>query len=636
MTKRVLDKINSPEDLRELPHEELAQLSEEIRALIIETMNNNGGHLSSNLGAVELTIALHRQFDFLKNVLLFDVSHQCYTHKIITGRKDRFPTIRTEGGLFGFTNKDESPYDHYTWSHASSSISAGLGIATGHDMAGKEPMKTVCLIGDSALSAGMPFEALSNAGELNKNLLVILNDNKMGIAPAVGAFSKYLNRLRTAPLYNDVRKDLKGLIEKFPRIEQVTGQMREHLINTLAPGHMFESLGFRYFGPVNGHDHKALANALDRVKDIEDVTLLHVLTEKGKGFQQAIDDPYAFHGAKPNFVSVPDASTACEVPGPGAPKNRSYSQAFGDAMIRLAHEDDRIVALTAAMPDGTGLKEYATVHPDKFFDVGICEQHGVAFCSGLSHAGLKPVAAIYSTFLQRAIDQVFHEVTLQNYPVIFAMDRAGLVGADGATAHGLADITYLRLWPNMILMAPRDEAELNAMLDYAKEQDVSCGIRFPRDNVPMDLPVERPGIVSGKSEVLVDGKDGCFFAYGSMVNLCMKARNILLEDGIHMRVINARFAKPLDRDALVKEMKKEQTVFTAEEHWLTGGFGSACMESLELLNDPDIDLRKLQRIGIDDRFIEAATRSSQLKQTGLDPQSIADRVRSVLETPLKV
>jgi len=635
MTHRILDMINSPEDLRSLKIGELPQLSEEIRTLIIDTMNKNGGHLSSNLGAVELTIALHRHFDFLKDTLLFDVSHQCYTHKIITGRKGQFPTIRTDNGLFGFTHKDESPYDHYTWSHASTSISAGLGMATANDMQGEPSNKTVCLIGDSALSAGIPFEALSNAGERGKNLLVILNDNKMSIAPAVGAFSKYLNRLRSAPLYNDFRKDLKGLIEKFPRVEQITGQVREHLINTLAPGHMFESLGFRYFGPIDGHDHKALAEALERVKDIEDVTLLHVITEKGKGFQKAIDDPYAFHGAKPNFNDIPDALQTCEIPAATAAKKRSYSEAFGDAMIQLANNDEKIVALTAAMPDGTGLKEYATVHPNRFFDVGICEQHGVAFCSGLSHSGLKPVAAIYSTFLQRAFDQIFHEVTLQNYPVIFAMDRAGLVGADGATAHGLADISYLRLWPNMIVMAPRDEQELTDMLFFAKEQKTSCAIRYPRDNVPTKLPKERPILELGQSEILVDGKDGCFFAYGSMVNQCMQARQLLLEEGIHMRVINARFAKPLDTTTLLKEMKKNGPVFTVEEHWLTGGFGSACFEALELC-DKNIDLRKLHRIGVEDKFIEAASRGSQLKQTGLDVESIADRVRSTLKTPLKV
>jgi 1-deoxy-D-xylulose-5-phosphate synthase len=631
VSDKKLDKVNSPDDLKALEANELPQLCEEIRELIIDTMNNNGGHLASNLGAVELTVALHRSFDFLKDVLLFDVSHQCYTHKILTGRKDRFPSIRTDGGLFGFTNKDESDYDHYTWSHASSSISAGLGIATGSDMQDR-PIKTVCVIGDSAMSAGMPFEALSNAGDLKKNLLVILNDNKMSIAPAVGAFSKYLNRLRRVPMVSDFRKDLKNILEKFPRIGQVTQQMRDQLINTVAPGHMFESLGFRYYGPVDGHDHKALAKAMEHLKNVEDVTLLHVVTEKGRGFSQAIADPYSFHGAKPNFRG----DVTCEIPPANATKSRSYSAAFGDIMIQLAKDDEKIVTLTAAMPDGTGLKEYAKTHPDKFFDVGICEQHGVAFCSGLAQSGLKPVAAIYSTILQRAFDQIFHEVTLQNYSVIFAMDRAGMVGADGATAHGLADISYLRLWPNMILMAPRDEVELKEMLYFAKEQKISVAIRYPRENVPMDLPVDRPALELGKSEVLVDGKDATFFAYGSMVEAAMQARNVLLEEGINVRVVNARFAKPIDKEALAKEMSRQQHVFTLEEHWLSGGFGSACFEALEMIGDNSIDLRRLHRVGVPDRFIPAASRKNQLKSAGLDPDSLAQRVREQLNVDSEV
>ncbi|MGE4158187.1 MAG: 1-deoxy-D-xylulose-5-phosphate synthase [Planctomycetota bacterium] len=613
-TPKVLDRVNMPADLRGLSHAELDTLSSDIRDLILETMNKNGGHLASNLGAVELTVALHRSFDFLKDVLLFDVSHQCYTHKILTGRKDRFPTIRTTGGLFGFTNKEESPFDHYTWSHASTSVSSGLGITTGMALQGN-PIRTVCVVGDAALSAGMPFEALNNAGVIGKNLIVVLNDNKMSIAPVVGAFAGYLNKIRTAPLYNDFRKDLRSLLEKFPRVEQLAQKFREGLLTAVSPGHIFETLGFRYFGPIDGHNIPMLLDTFDKIKDIEDVLLVHVVTEKGRGYKAALDDPYKYHGAKPNF-KVPDSINTSETP---RNEKKDYSKAFGEIIIEMAKADPRIVALTAAMPDGTGLVDFQREFPDRFFDVGICEQHGVAFCSGLSQSGIIPVAAIYSTFLQRAFDQVFHEVTLQNYKVVFAMDRAGFVGHDGATAHGLADIAYLRIWPNMILCAPRDEEELRQMLFFAKDQASSCAVRYPRESLPTNLPSTRTPLELGRSEVLADGSDGCLFAYGSMVTLAEEARRRLEKRGLRLKLINARFAKPLDIDALVREVGSQPLVFTLEEAWLDGGFGSACLEALAQRGS---DTTKIRRLGIPNIYVGGAGRGDQLRQVGLDPESL--------------
>lgn len=623
----LLDHVNSPEDLKDLSVPQLEQLAADIRELILDTMNRNGGHLASNLGAVEMTIALHKAFNFLNDVILFDVSHQCYTHKILTGRRDRFPTIRTKDGLFGFTHKDESPYDHYTWSHASTSLSTGLGIAAGSDLAG-HPRKVVCVIGDSAFSSGLPFEALNNAGVLKKNLLVVLNDNRMSIAPAVGAFSNYLNKIRTAPLYNELKDDLAQLLDKFPRIEHAAAHVRDRLLPAIAPGHVFETLGFRYFGPVDGHDLKALGAMIEKVKDIDDVVLLHVLTEKGRGWDPAKDDRCKMHAVKSNF-KVPDSIKTSETPRNA---QRDWSKAFGDIMCEMADDDPRIVAITAGMPDGTGLVGYHERHPERFFDVGICEQHGVAFSSGLAHSGLKPVAAIYSTFLQRAFDQIFHEVSLNNTPVIFAMDRAGLVGADGATAHGLADIPYLRIWPNVFLMAPRDEEELRQMLFFAKEQDISCGIRFPRDAVPTELPDERTPIAYGKSELLADGDDATFFAYGAMVDVAMQARRLLEKDGLSLRVINARFAKPVDIERLLLEVGDKRRLYTLEEGWLDGGFGTACVEALMTRG---ADVSRIIRIGVENRYIEAAGRGDQLRETGLDAESLAARVRQDLtaQTP---
>ncbi|MBU1913534.1 MAG: 1-deoxy-D-xylulose-5-phosphate synthase, partial [Candidatus Omnitrophica bacterium] len=548
MTERLLDSINSPADLKKLSVDKLPVLAQEIRELIINTVAFSGGHLASSLGAVELITGLHYCLNAPEDIIIWDVGHQAYAHKILTGRKDRFITLRKAGGLSGFPNKYESEYDAFTTGHGSTSISTALGIASARDLENKN-YKVVSVIGDASFGGGMAFEALNHAGHLHKNMLVILNDNEMSISKSVGALSKYLNRIITAPAYNRIRKDIEGLLSRVPRfgfrVIRSARRLEEGLKNLLVPGMLFEELGFRYFGPIDGNDVAMVVNTLKNIIGLNEPILLHVLTKKGKGYSFAEKGPEKFHGVASFNVDTGEKAAIAKDIVP----EESFTKAFGNKIIEIAREDKRIVAITAAMPEGTGLDKFANFFPDRFFDVGMAEQHAVGFAAGLAKAGFKPVVAIYSTFLQRSYDQIFHDVCLQNLNVIFMLDRSGLVGEDGPTHHGAFDMSYIRSLPNIVSMAPKDEEELKSMLRWA----VSYGkgpvaIRYPRGTSYASMPNFKSGlpINLGKGELLKEGKDVTIVSVGYMSNIALEAASFLMNEGIDCEVINARFIKPVD------------------------------------------------------------------------------------------
>lgn len=623
--ERLLDRIDSPADLRRLPLGSLPKLAQEIRDEIISVVTRNGGHLASNLGVVELTIALHYCFDFLKDRLVWDVSHQTYAHKLLTGRRRQFKTLRLHGGLGPFTNPAESPYDLYMSAHAGTAISTALGLATGHEMC-RDPRRVVAVVGDAGFALGMSFEATNHAGELRKNLLVILNDNKMSISRAVGALSQHLSRLRTLPAYEKVRNQIHDTLRRIPFVGQNVDEAYKHaceaVLAGLTPGHLFEAFGFRYLGPVDGHDVAELIKTLNALKPAhEGPILLHVVTQKGRGLDPAQGDPALRHGASPRVLedgTVPPASTKKPMP--------SYGGAFASSLIALAEKDPRIVAITAAMPEGTGLHAFQERFPDRIFDVGICEQHAVGFASGLNLAGLRPVCAIYSTFLQRAFDQIFHEVSLQGIPVVFAMDRAGLVGADGPTHHGVFDIAYLRPFPGLVLMAPKDGVELDAMLRFAFSLKTPAAIRYPRGSVPEPFAPCAP-LAEGRAEVLREGDDGALLAYGAMVERAWRAAEILEKGGAHVAVVNARFAKPVDADLVARLCRRQPFVLTLEDHMLAGGFGSAVLEAAAAVGARS---DKIRRLGLPDRYIPHGSRDIHLAALGLSVEGIARAAAELL------
>jgi 1-deoxy-D-xylulose-5-phosphate synthase len=634
----LLDGVDSPEDLRKIPAKDLPALCAEIRALILDTVLQTGGHLATNLGSVELTAALHYVFDFPRDRLVMDVGHQAYAHKILTGRKSRFATLRQEGGLSGFTNNQESPYDLYTTGHAGTALSTALGIACGEELR-KSGRRTVAVIGDAGIGAGMALEALNMAGEVKRDLLVVLNDNRMSIAPSNGAMVHYFTRLRTNPSYRRAKHDVAEAVQAL--FGDKARETAEHWYHTLryavVPGHLFEELGFHYFGPVDGHDVEALVRELSDLKDVKGPRLLHVMTEKGHGYKPALDDPVKFHGVKPNpqkkAASKPAPAPDAKTP-PALPPQPSWTKAFADALIDLASEDPRVVAITAAMPDGTGLNHFAEKFPDRFFDVGICEQHAVGLSSGLATAGLVPVAAIYSTFLQRGYDQVFHEVTLQGRKVVFALDRAGVVGSDGVSHTGAFDIAYLRTLPGIALMAPKDAPELREMLRFAVAAPGIFALRYPRDEVP---PAIRGGktkeIELGKAEVLLEGPDGGIVAYGASVYPAWCAAKALEHEGIRVTVVNGRFAKPVDADLLVRLHRVLPFLVTVEDHAALGGFGSAVLEALAAAGEAP----RVRVLGLPDQYLEHAERDRLMARFGLDADGIAATVRSMVgalrETP---
>jgi 1-deoxy-D-xylulose-5-phosphate synthase len=619
-----LDRIDSPQDLKEIPVEKLDELAVEIREKIITVVSKNGGHLASNLGAVELTLALHRVFDSPRDKMVWDVGHQSYTHKLITGRKDRFDTLRKYKGLSGFPTWRENEHDILIVGHASTAISSALGIASGRDQKG-ENFSVIAVIGDGALTGGMAFEGLNNAGASGRNLIVILNDNSMSISKNVGAFSRYLTDLLTDEKYNKLKAEVWDLVGKFKRrdkIRAMVAKVEGSIKGFLVPGIIFEKLGFRYFGPVDGHDIGGLIKTLEQLKTLNGPILLHVLTKKGKGYKYAEEDAPRFHGIGA-FDKVTGNSN-------GKVGGLTYTEVFGDTLAELAGRDEKVVAITAAMTLGTGLVKFAETFPERFYDVGIAEQHAAAFAAGLASQGLKPVFAVYSTFLQRAFDQTIHDIALQNLSVILAVDRAGLVGADGPTHHGTFDLSYLRQVPNWVVMAPKDGNELKDMLHAAASWGKGpVAIRYPRAAIPDEMTDEIAPIEIGTWERLRSGKELAILAVGSMVHPALEASHELEKDGISAEVINARFVKPLDGKMLLSILKKFDKIISVEENVLSGGFGSAVLEFAEA---HDINKVVIKRMGIPDEFIEHGSRGQLLSDLRLDKDGIANKAKKILES----
>lgn len=614
---KLLDKINSPTDLKNLKEEELVPLAAEVRQFLLETVSQTGGHLASNLGCVELTLALHYCFNSPADRIIWDVGHQAYTHKIITGRRDSFHTQRQYGGITGFPKRSESPHDAFGAGHSSTSISAGLGMAVGRDLKAADN-KVIAVIGDGSLTGGIAFEALNQAGHLRKDLIVVLNDNEMSISKNVGAFSTFISRKMTGSYYRDLKKEMEGLLSSIPAIGgnilKFAKKAENSLKGFLTPGTLFEALGFEYFGPIHGHDLPQMIEILRNARTLEGPVLIHVMTTKGHGYPPAEENPDQFHGVGPFDIKTGQVTAA----KPGAP---SYTAVFGQTMVKLAGEDDRIVAITAAMPDGTGLTPFAKAYPKRFFDVGIAEQHGLTFAAGLAAEGFRPVAAIYSTFAQRAYDQVFHDICLQKLPVTLALDRGGLVGDDGPTHHGVFDMSYLRHLPEMTVMAPKDENELQHMLKTAVCSDRPISLRYPRGagyGVKMDQ--ELISLEIGKGELLREGDDLTIVAVGSTVYPALEASSLLKQMGIRAGVINARFVKPLDRELIIAAAKQTGCLVTVEENALQGGFGSAV---LELLEEEGMTGVRVKRIGVPDRYIEQGSQAQLRKDLGLDAAGIA-------------
>lgn len=619
---KLLDDIGSPSDLRKLTVPQLVDLAGEVRSEIIEVISRNGGHLAPSLGTVELTIALHYVFDAPRDRIIWDVGHQCYAHKLLTGRRDRFATIRQVGGLSGFPKIEESPYDAFGTGHASTSISAALGLACARDLA-RQDHRVVAVIGDGSLAGGMAFEGLNHAGQLKKNMLVVLNDNSMAISKRVGAFGQYLTRITTTQTYTGLEKGVWDLLGRLPTdLGQPTRllfrRIREGFKNLIVPGLTFEELGYHYEGPIDGHDLPGLIELLQRIRDLPGPTLLHVLTIKGKGFQPAEHDAEKFHGVGAFDPETGDARQCGGV--------CTYTQTFGQVLVELARADRRIVAVTAAMPEGTGLDLFRREIPERFFDVGIAEQHALTFAAGLACGGMRPVVAIYSTFMQRGLDQIIHDIALQKLPVVMAVDRAGVVGEDGPTHHGAFDLSYLRLIPNLTVMAPRDEQELRSMVRTALLLEGPTAIRYPR-GAGFGVPTAEPSKLEiGKAEVLEHGRDAAVIAIGPMATLALQAARALRVDRISLTVVNARFCRPLDVELYLSLFKKHRRIVTIEENVLAGGFGSAVDE---LAQEAGASCRIL-RLGLPNSFIPHATRSELLARYRLDAEGIAGQIREFL------
>jgi len=574
--EKLLLKINSPQDLKNLSLDELKELASEIRAKIIETVSRNGGHLASNLGAVELTLALHYVFDSPRDKIIWDVGHQCYTHKLITGRREAFSRLRQSGGLLGYPSREESQHDVYNTGHASTALSAALGLAVARDKK-HEDYKVIAVVGDGSLTGGVAYEALNQIGHLREKLVIVLNYNEMSISPSVGALSSYLSYLASGQPFLKIKEQTKSVLRSIPKIGRPlikTARAFEDLIKkTFFPGLFFEELGIRYVGPIHGHSLHSLIEAFENAREYPGPVLVHCVTQKGKGYRPAQLDPEKFHSASPFNIN-----TGVTI---GQENNPTYSQVFGEAIADLGSQDDSIMAITAAMTDGTGLNRFAAEHPDRFFDVGIAEQHAVNFAAGLAIAGLKPVVAIYYTLLQRAYDQIFHDVCLMDLPVIFALDRAGLVGEDGPTHQGVNDIAYLRHLPNMILMAPKDENELRQMIYSAFQYGHPVAIRFPKGKgIGVKVDPNFSFLPAGQAELLKPGQD-LIIAYGYPVNTALEVANRLEEKGLSLAVINARYARPLDEELIISQAQKARTIFTLEEGILEGGFGTAVRELLD-------------------------------------------------------
>ena len=610
---RILDSINQPADLRGLSLEQLQTLAVELRDELVGRISVNGGHLASSLGAVELSIALHRVFDSPTDKILWDVGHQSYAHKLLTGRRDRFATIRQQGGLSGFTDPTESIHDAFVGGHASNSISAALGMALARDLSGGK-YHVVAVIGDAALTGGMAVEAINHWGQVGSRMIVVLNDNGMAISPSVGALSRSLNRMRLDPRYEAAKRKARATFAHLPFGQPawtVGKRLKGRVKRVLIPGALWEAFGFTYVGPVDGHDIKSLEAALTRARDYETKpTFVHVITKKGKGYPPAEEDAVTFHGIAPSTASVGN--------GP------SYSQVFGQTVLRLMRENPRVVAITAAMLDGTGMAPAGREFPQRVFDVGICEQHAVTLAGGLATKGFIPIVAIYSTFLQRAYDQIVHDVCIQNLPVVFAIDRAGIVGDDGRTHQGTLDLSYLGCIPGLTVAAPKDENELQHLIFTGTRANRPMAIRYPRGPGPGSaLDPDLHEIAIGQGEVLRSGSDVAIFALGTTVYPSLEAAQVLSEKGVDCTVINARFAKPLDADLIVETAKKVKRVLTVEENTLAGGFGSAVLQLLQARSLRDVQVRCL---GIPDEFVEHASQPFLRAKYALDASGIASQI----------
>ena len=624
----LLDQVQQPQALRGLSRDQLPQLAEDVRSRMVDVVSKLGGHFAPGLGVVELTIALHYIFDTPRDKLVWDVGHQGYPHKILTGRADWFADIRQKGGPSGFLKRDESEYDTFGAGHAATSISAAFGMATARDLLG-DNYKVVAIIGDGAMTCGMAYEALNNAGNTDRDLVVVLNDNEMSISPNVGAMSKYLTRVATNPIYNRLRDEFKNLIQKAPgslgpAVENLVTKFEEGAKSILTPGVLFEELGFRYFGPVDGHDLDALVDTFSSVRKMNGPRLVHVLTRKGKGYMQAEENPVVWHGATP-FDKI-SGEMAKKKGG-----NPAYTAVFGKGLVELGAAQPKMAVITAAMPGGTGTGSFGDTYPDRYFDVGIAEGHAVTFAAGLATEGIVPVAAIYSTFLQRAYDSIIHDVAIQKLPVVFAMDRAGLVGNDGPTHMGLYDIAYMLAVPHMVVTAPKDGAEMLALLRLGVERAAGpfC-LRYPRDNVPDTVPAlaDIPPVEFGTWEVLRRGEHVAILAVGTMVLPAVEAARQLEADGIAASVVNCRFLKPMDLATLEWVAQRHDLIVTVEEGTIVNGFGAAVAREIEPMRRGRGEMR-LEMLGVPDVIIEHAERKEQLDEVGLTPEAIAARVRGM-------
>ena len=624
---RLLDSIETPHNLRQLERSQLPALAGEIREQIIDVVSQLGGHFGGNLGVVELTLALHYVFNTPRDQIVWDTGHQSYAHKLITGRRDTFHTIRQHEGISGFCKREESVYDVFNAGHASTSISAALGIAVARDFR-KEDYRVAAIIGDGALSGGLAFEGLNQAGHLKSKLFLVLNDNDMSISTNVGAISGYLNQIIKGQKYVTLKDLAKGIMDRVPligsKLHGLASDVEEMLKHMVVPGLLFEQLGFKYIGPYDGHDLETLIATFEKYKDYDGPILIHVITKKGKGYEAAENKPIWSHGVTPFDIKSGEVRKSDK---PSAP---TYTAVFADALTELARKDDRIVAITAAMPEGTGLDKFAKALPGRMFDVGIAEEHAVTFSGGLATQGLLPVVAIYSTFLQRGFDQVFHDVAIMDLPVVFALDRGGIAGADGPTHHGIYDMAYLRVFPNMICMAPRDENELRHMLKTAVESGHPTSLRYPRGNgVGIQMDREIVALPIGKGEVMREGDAATIFAIGTEVWPAMEAAETLAKEGVNVAVINARYIKPIDEDLVRRFCRPGSKVITVEEGSLAGGFGAAVMECAEQLEISGIEFH---RIGIPDEYVHHGSQDILRAQYDLHAEGIARRVRDFLST----
>lgn len=630
----ILDQIKYPADLRRLEKGDLASVVDAVRERHIDVVSEKGGHFGASLGVAELTVALHYAFDTPRDQLVWDTGHQAYIHKILTGRSEALPTIRTRHGLAPFCRRDESEYDAFGAGHASTSISAAWGMAVGRDLT-DEDFDVVAIIGDGAMGCGLAYEALNNAGHTGRDFIVVLNDNDMSIAPAVGAMNKYLTGMITNPAYNKVRGLVKEVLHRTPTavgdvMEELAGRMEESLKHLLTPGLIFEELGFKYVGPIDGHDVGALVDTFARVKKMKGPVLVHALTQKGKGFTHAEDDPWTWHAQGP-FDKMTGKGTK---KSSGLPR---YQKVFGKGLIELADADPRVVTITAAMPDGTSTDMFQEAHPDRYFDVGIAEGHGVTFAAGLATQGVKPVVAIYSTFLQRAFDNIVHDVALQGLHVVFGMDRAGIAGEDGPTHHGVLDIPYMLSIPGMNVTAPKDGSEMLALLRLATEQTSGpWSVRWPRAAVPREVPAlaEIPAVEPYTWEILRNGGDCVILAVGTMVETAMHAAGILDAEGIRCTVVNCRFLKPYDRAVFGEMVRSHPAVLTVEEGQVSNGFGAFMAREIDdlVLDAPP----RVSALGVPDAFIDHGTRGELLAEIGLDADGVADRVRALVPRKAEV